>query len=82
MKRSEILFGVARVPLDAFCAVLAFLLAYQLRLHNVNLLPWVAIKDATDKLPPAGEYVIAFALPGSRRRMSSTNRRASLMFRW
>lgn len=65
MKKSEILFGVARVPLDALCAALAFLLAYQLRFHNVNLLPWVAIKDATSTLPPYAEYLSNFVLPGT-----------------
>lgn len=65
MKKSEILFGVARVPLDAACAALAFLLAYQLRLNSVNLLPWVEIPDATDALPPAADYVAGFVLPGT-----------------
>ena len=65
MKKSEILFGVARVPLDALCAVLAFLLAYQLRFANVNVLPWVTIKDATSTLPPPVEYAARFALPGA-----------------
>lgn len=65
MKRSEILFGVARVPLDAICAVLAFLLAYQLRFNNMNLLPWVDIKDATSTLPLMSDYVANFVLPGA-----------------
>lgn len=65
MKRSEILFGIVRVPLDAACAVLAFLLAYQLRFHNVNLLPWVDIKDAAATLPSWGDYAVTFAYPGA-----------------
>ena len=65
MKRSEILFGIVRVPLDAACAVLAFLLAYQLRFYNVNLLPWVDIKDATTTLPSWGDYAANFAYPGA-----------------
>lgn len=64
MKKSEILFGVARVPLDALCTVLACLLAYQLRLYNVNLLPWVTIQDATDKLPSMSDYITHFTVPG------------------
>lgn len=65
MKRSEILFGVARVPLDAACAVLAFLFAYQLRFNNVNLLPWVSIKDAASTLPSPSDYAAHFAFPGA-----------------
>lgn len=65
MKKSEILFGVMRVPLDAACAALAFLLAYELRVNNVNLLPWVAIKDAASTLPSAGGYFAYFVVPGS-----------------
>lgn len=65
MKRSEILFGVARIPLDALCAFIAFLLAYELRANNVNLLPWVQIKDATSTLPASAEYFAYFALPGA-----------------
>ena len=65
MKRSEILFGVARVPLDALCAALAFLLAYQLRFNNVNLLPWIDIKDAAATLPPSEHYFSNFVFPGA-----------------
>lgn len=65
MKKSEMLFGAARVPLDALCALLSFLVAYDLRLHNVNLLPWVAIKDAAASLPEGGAYLWGFAVPGS-----------------
>ncbi len=65
MKRSEILFGVARVPLDALCAAIAFLIAYELRINNVNLLPWVAIKDATSTLPVPAEYFAHFVVPGA-----------------
>jgi exopolysaccharide biosynthesis polyprenyl glycosylphosphotransferase len=65
MKRSEILFGVMRVPLDALCALLAFLVAYQLRLGNVNLLPWVEIKDAASTLPSPGAFFETFAVPGA-----------------
>lgn len=65
MKKSEILFGVARVPLDALCAVIAFLLAYQLRLSSVNLLPWVTLPSAVEALPPADAYFATFVLPGA-----------------
>ncbi len=64
MKRSEIVFGVARVPLDAACAALAFLLAYQLRLNSVNLLPWIDVPAAADTLPSAGDYLAGFVFPG------------------
>lgn len=65
MKRSEILFGIVRVPLDAACAALAFLFAYHLRFNNVNLLPWVDIKDATATLPSWGDYAANFVYPGA-----------------
>lgn len=64
MKRSEILFGVMRVPLDAICAAIAFLFAYQLRLQNVNVLPWVVIKDAAATLPTPEHYALNFVVPG------------------
>lgn len=59
------LFGAARVPLDGACALLSFLLAYDLRSHNVNLLPWVAIKDAASTLPPPSAFAWEFAVPGA-----------------
>lgn len=65
MKKSEMLFGVLRVPLDAACAVIAFLLAYQLRSQNVNVLPWVEIRDAGASLPPPEAYLSGFVLPGA-----------------
>lgn len=65
MKKSEILFGVARVPLDLLAAGVAFLLAYRLRLSNVNLFPWSPLPDAADALPPAEAYLADFVLPGA-----------------
>ncbi len=64
MKKAEILFGVLRVPLDLLCAVVAFLLAYYLRLLNINLLPWVSLPDATSTLPQLPAYFSEFVLPG------------------
>lgn len=65
MTKSEIIFGVVRVPLDALCAAAAFFLAYELRVHNVNVLPWVAIKDASSTLPQTADYMLNFVLPGA-----------------
>lgn len=63
MKKSEAIFGVLRVPLDAFAVGLALLVAYRLRQYNVNVLPWSDLADATRHLPALAWYINTFLLP-------------------
>lgn len=64
MKKSEAIFGVLRVPLDAIAALAALLLAYRLRTLNIILIPWLGLTDASGTLPPMTWYVIHFVVPG------------------
>lgn len=63
MKRSEILFGIARIPLDALAALAALLLAYRLREANIDLLPRMQLLSQQSTLPPLDYYVTSFVLP-------------------
>lgn len=64
MKRSEILFGIARIPLDALAALAALLLAYRLREANIDLLPRLQLLSPQSTLPPIDYYLSHFVLPG------------------
>ncbi len=64
MKRSEILFGIARIPLDALAALAALLLAYRLREANIDLLPGLQLLSQQSTLPPVDYYLSNFVLPG------------------
>lgn len=63
MKRSEILFGIARIPLDALAALAALLLAYRLREANIDLLPNMQLLSQQSTLPPLDYYLFYFVLP-------------------
>lgn len=63
MKKSEAMFGVLRVPLDAFAVGLALLVAYRLRQNNIDLIPGSELADATRHLPALGWYIRTFLLP-------------------
>ena len=65
MTRSEIIFGIVRIPLDFLVSVGAFLLAYQLRVHSIDLLPNVQILSKEIVLPPLGTFIEFFVLPWS-----------------
>jgi len=64
MKRSEIFFGVLRLPMDAFGVLAALLLSYRLREANVDLIPRVQLLDPSPTLPPLDAYLTTFVLPG------------------
>jgi len=64
MKRSEILFGIARIPLDALAALAALLLAYRLREANIDLLPRLQLLSQQSTLPPLEYYIESFVIPG------------------
>ncbi len=63
VKRSEILFGIARIPLDALAAFAALLLAYRLREANIDLLPRLQLLSQPSTLPPLDYYFYHFVLP-------------------
>lgn len=65
MKRSEILFGLLRIPLDASAAFGALLLSYHLRTANIDLLPRLQLLTPQSNLPTLEYYVLYFALPAT-----------------
>lgn len=64
MKRTEALFGVLRVPLDALAFVAALLLSYHLRQANVDLFPLPLLSEFTN-LPPLPEFLMSFVFPSA-----------------
>lgn len=64
MKRSELLFGIIRIPVDALAVAGALLLAYFLRLYNIDLLPWVQLLDPARTLPDLPYYTNVFLIRG------------------
>ena len=63
MKKSEALFGLARIPLDALAVGAALLLSYRLREANVDLVPYVQLLDVSSTLPSFAVYLHYFILP-------------------
>lgn len=57
MKKSEIIFGALRVPIDYAAIMVAFLLAYWLR-PITDLIPGVQFHFGPELLPPFNEYVL------------------------
>lgn len=64
MKKSEILFGVLRLPLDAIAVLTALLLSYKLRALSIDLIPGIQILDPPLALPHPHLYLRFFAIPG------------------
>lgn len=60
MKKSEIIFGALRLPIDYLAILAAFLLAYYLR-PITDLIPGVQFHFGLELLPPMSEYFV-FAL--------------------
>ncbi|MBI5421847.1 sugar transferase [Candidatus Peregrinibacteria bacterium] len=78
MKKSEILFGILRVPSDFGAILLAFLLAYTLR-PLTDLIPGVQFAFGPELLPPMGEYAaMALASGGFVLFLFAVNRMYSL----
>ncbi|MSR67610.1 exopolysaccharide biosynthesis polyprenyl glycosylphosphotransferase [Candidatus Peribacteria bacterium] len=65
MKRSEILFGIIRIPLDGLSAFAALLLAYTLRAANIDLIPNLQLLPLQSNLPTPEYYLLHFALPAT-----------------
>lgn len=55
MKRSEIAFGLIRIPTDFFMTLLAFMVAYQLR-TTADFIPSINVPFDTTTFPSLGEY--------------------------
>ncbi len=64
MKRSEIIFGLLRIPADIVAALAGLLGAYMLRTASIDLIPRLQLLDAPMNLPPPAYYFWNFALPG------------------
>jgi exopolysaccharide biosynthesis polyprenyl glycosylphosphotransferase len=65
MKRSEILFGILRVPFDFLAVFGALLLAYYLRTRNIDLIPGVNLLINSPSLPVFDYYFLHFTLPAT-----------------
>lgn len=63
MKKSEVLFGLLRIPLDALAVLCALLLSYRLREANIDLIPGVQLLETARTLPPIDVYLEMFVLP-------------------
>ena len=63
MKRSEAIFGLIRIPLDAIAVFAALVLSYRLREMNMDLVPTVELLDPASTLPPVWIYLEDFVTP-------------------
>ncbi len=64
MKKSEAIFGLLRIPVDALAVFAALLLAYRLRQMNIDLIPGVQLLDPATTLPDLPDYLSLFVTPG------------------
>lgn len=64
MKKSEAIFGILRIPVDALAVFTALLLAYRLRQMNIDLIPGVQLLDPVTSLPDLPDYLSLFVTPG------------------
>lgn len=64
MKRSEVLFGLLRIPCDALALAGALLLAWWLRSKNIDLIPGVQILEPAQTLPELPYFTNRFLVPG------------------
>ena len=64
MKKSEVAFGIIRVPLDALAVSTALLLSYVLREESIDLIPGVQLLKQAESLPALDVYMDSFMTPG------------------
>ena len=64
MKKSELLFGLLRIPLDALAVMAALLLSYRLREASIDLIPRVQFLEPPQTLPSIDLYFDSFVIPG------------------
>ena len=58
------IFGLLRIPMDAFAVLAALLLSYRLREANIDLIPGVQLLEPALTLPLLGVYGNTFIVPG------------------
>lgn len=63
MKRSEVSFGLARIPVDALSMWTALLLGYRLREAQIDLIPGWQFLEPAKTLPEFSIFLRHFALP-------------------
>ncbi len=63
MKKSEAMFGLARIPSDFLAVCAALLLAYRLREANIDLIPFRQFLEPSRTLPTLEYFVSSFVLP-------------------
>jgi len=63
MKRSEIVFGLLRIPMDIVAALAALLLSYRLREANIDLIPSIQLLEPSPSLPSLNFYISDFVIP-------------------
>ncbi|OGJ56532.1 hypothetical protein A2635_02855 [Candidatus Peribacteria bacterium RIFCSPHIGHO2_01_FULL_51_9] len=64
MKKSEIVFGLLRIPCDALAVFGALILSYELRLTRIDLIPRLQLLEPAQTLPEFSEYLFGFVVPG------------------
>lgn len=65
MKKSEIIFGLLKIPVDALAVFVALLLSYNLRLQQIDLIPRLQLLEPAQTLPNLVEYLRTFVVPGA-----------------
>jgi exopolysaccharide biosynthesis polyprenyl glycosylphosphotransferase len=63
MKRSELVFGILRVPLDALAVLSSLILAFFLRTKNIDLIPGRAFLETAQTLPILPVFLNDFIVP-------------------
>ena len=63
MKRSEVSFGLLRIPVDALAVMAALLLAYRLREAQMDLIPGLQLLDPATTLPVLKIFLDSFVNP-------------------
>ncbi|MBI3336683.1 sugar transferase [Candidatus Peregrinibacteria bacterium] len=64
MKKSEILFGLLKIPTDALAVFVALILSYNLRLEQIDLIPGLQLLEPAQTLPDPMMYITTFVVPG------------------
>jgi len=64
MKKSEILFGLLKIPTDALSVFVALILSYNLRRAQVDLIPRLQLLEPAQTLPDPIVYITTFVIPG------------------
>jgi exopolysaccharide biosynthesis polyprenyl glycosylphosphotransferase len=63
MKKSEVMLGLLRIPMDALAVMAALLLSYRLREANIDLIPRVQLLEPSLTLPSLNIYLHTFVWP-------------------